>query len=46
MRRLRQEITSVVGASQCPDREQIRKMAYLGYVIKESQYYVGEHNLK
>lgn len=36
MNRLRKEVSSVMGSSQHPTREQIKKMPYLSYVIKES----------
>ena len=36
MERLRQEIRAVVGYTEAPTREQIRKMPYLDIVIKES----------
>jgi len=36
MRHLRQQIQSVLGASQHPTREQIRNMPYLAHVIRES----------
>lgn len=36
MDRLRREISSVMGASEHPNREQIRKMPFLACVIKES----------
>ncbi|OXV09344.1 hypothetical protein Egran_02892 [Elaphomyces granulatus] len=36
MDRLRREIYSVMGDSEIPSREQIRKMPYLAYVIRES----------
>lgn len=36
MERLRREIGAVVGNTQAPTREQIRKMPYLATVIKES----------
>jgi hypothetical protein len=37
LRRLRDEIKSMIGDSQDPRREQIQKMAYLSCVIKESK---------
>ena len=37
MGRLRREIRSVIGEDQRPTREQIKRMPYLGLVIKESK---------
>ena len=37
MCRLRKEVSSIVGDSPHDTREQIKKMAYLSYVIKESR---------
>ena len=36
MERLRQEVLAIVGYTEPPTREQIRKMPYLAIVIKES----------
>ena len=36
MKRLREEIGSVLGAADLPTRERIRRMSYLSFVIKES----------
>jgi hypothetical protein len=38
MCRLRTEVSSIMGDSQHATREQIKKMTYLSYVIKESRY--------
>jgi hypothetical protein len=38
MNRLRLEVANVVGDLASPTREQIRTMAFLAYVIKESAY--------
>jgi Cytochrome P450 len=38
MDRLQKEIGSVMGDSEFPTREKIKKMPYLACVIKESQY--------
>lgn len=38
MQRLREEVTSVMGDSVHPTREQIRKMPYLANVIKECTF--------
>ena len=38
MDRLRNEVTSVIGKSEHPTREQIRKMPFLACVIKESEW--------
>ena len=46
--RLRKEVSSVMGDSEHPTREQIRKMPYLGCVIRESKDYSkskGPHRL-
>lgn len=37
MHRLRAEISTVMGDSESPNREQIRRMPYLARVIKESK---------
>lgn len=41
MERLRQEVQAVVGYSEHPTREQIRKMPYLAVIIKESTSFVS-----
>ena len=38
MERLREEVHTVVGQTEHPSREQIRKMTYLAIVIKESMH--------
>lgn len=42
--RLRKEIQSVLESSQSPTREQIRKMPYLSFVIKESKYNLARNH--
>jgi hypothetical protein len=37
MERLRKEISSVMGNESIPSREQIKRIRYLDYVIKESE---------
>lgn len=37
MERLRQEVQTIIGYTERPTREEIRKMPYLAMVIKESK---------
>ena len=46
MERLREEVHTVVGHTEHPSREQIRKMAYLAIIIKESTHSTPSNRLE
>lgn len=46
MKRLRQEISSIMEGRKAPSREQIRRMKYLSCVIKESELCLNVSELK
>ena len=46
MERLREEVHTVVGHTEHPSREQIRKMAYLALIIKESTHSTPSNRLE
>ena len=46
MERLREEVHTVVGHTEHPSREQIRKMTYLAMIIKESMHSTPSNRLK